>query len=237
VTGDKMATIALVDDDRDLLALLATMLESEGYDVVTYLDGPTALDGFKRVRPDLAILDIRMPQMDGVELLGRLRQKSDVPVIFLTGRLDEVDEVIGLRIGADDFIRKPFSQCVLIERVRTVLRRVHAAAAASDRKAGDSVIEHGDLRMNQERHTCTWKGKNVVLTVTEFRLLEVLASRPGVIKSRDALMDAAYDDQDYVDDRTIDTHIKRLRKKFRAVDDTFDRIETLYGVGYTFKET
>jgi two-component system response regulator ChvI len=140
-------------------------------------------------------------------------------------------------VRADDFIRKPFSQRALIERVRTVLRRVHAAAAASDRRAGDNVIEHGDLRMNQERHTCTWKGKNVVLTVTEFRLLEGLASRPGVIKGRDALMDAAYDDQVYVDDRTIDSHIKRLRKKFRAVDDTFDRIETLYGVGYRFKDT
>jgi two-component system, OmpR family, response regulator ChvI len=230
-----MATIALVDDDRDVLTLLETMLESEGYEVVAYPDGPTALDGLKTVRPDLAILDIKMPRMDGVELLARLRQKSDVPVIFLTGRLDEVDEVLGLRIGADDFIRKPFSQRVLIERVRTVLRRVDVAAAASDRRAGDNVIEHDELRMNQDRHTCTWKGKNVALTVTEFRLMQVLASRPGVIKSRDALM--AYDDEVYVDDRTIDSHIKRLRKKFRVVDGTFDRIETLHGVGYRFKDT
>jgi len=230
-----MATIALVDDDRDVLTLLETMLESEGYEVVAYPDGPTALDGLKTVQPDLAILDIKMPRMDGVELLARLRQKSDVPVIFLTGRLDEVDEVLGLRIGADDFIRKPFSQRVLIERVRTVLRRVDVAAAASDRRAGDNVIEHDELRMNQDRHTCTWKGKNVALTVTEFRLMQVLTSRPGVIKSRDALI--AYDDEVYVDDRTIDSHIKRLRKKFRVVDGTFDRIETLHGVGYRFKDT
>jgi two-component system, OmpR family, response regulator ChvI len=237
VMDGNMATVALVDDDRDVLTLLETMLESEGYEVVAYPDGPTAIDGLKTVRPDLAILDIKMPRMDGVELLARLRQKSDVPVIFLTGRLDEVDEVLGLRIGADDFIRKPFSQRVLIERVRTVLRRVDVAAATSDRRAGDNVIEHGDLRMNQDRHTCMWKGKNVVLTVTEFRLMEVLASRPGVTKSRDELMDAVYDDEIYVDDRIIDTHIKRLRKKFRVVDGTFNHIETLYGVGYRFKDT
>src|SRR5215471_12712336 len=235
--GRGMATVALVDDDNDIIGLVTTALESEGYDVVAYPDGPAALNGLEKLQPDLAILDIRMPQMDGIELLQRLRQKSDMPVILLTGRLDETDELIGLRIGADDFIRKPFSLRVLIERVRTVLHRVHAAAAARDRRAGDTVIQHGDLRMNQERHTCTWKGKNVVLTVTEFRLLGVLATRPGVVKSRDALMDAAYDDQVYVDDRTIDSHMKRLRKKFRAVDETFDRIETLYGVGYRFRET
>src|SRR5215471_6363935 len=232
-----MATVALVDDDHDVIELVAPVLESEGYNVVAYPDGPAALNGFKELQPDLVILDIRMPQMDGIELLRRLRQKSDMPVTLLTGRLDETDELIGLRIGADDFIRKPFSLRVLIERVRTVLRRVHAAATADDRRAGDNVIQHGDLRMNQERHTCTWKGKNVALTVTEFRLLAVLLSRPGVIRSRDALMDAAYDDQVYVDDRTIDSHMKRLRKKFREVDDTFDRIETLYGVGYRFKDT
>src|SRR5262249_51460480 len=181
-----MATVALVDDDHDVIELVATMLESEGYDVVAYPNGAAALKDFEKLQPDLAILDIRMPQMDGIELLHRLRQKSDVPVILLTGRLDETDELLGLRIGADDFIRKPFSQRVLIERVRTVLRRVHAAAAGGDRRAGENVIEHGDLRMNQQRHTCTWRGKHIVLTVTEFRLLKVLASRPGVIRSRDA---------------------------------------------------
>ena len=231
-----MATIALVDDDRDILALIATTLESEGYQVVAYPDGPAALNGFKTVQPDLAILDIRMPQMDGVELLRRLRQKSDVPVIFLTGRQEETDELLGLRIGADDFIRKPFSQRVLVERVRTLLRRFRAIEMAGERDTSENVMERGNLSLDRERHTCTWKGKKVVLTVTEFRLLETLATRPGVIKSRDALMDAAYEDQVYVDDRTIDSHIKRLRKKFRSVDETFDMIETLYGVGYRFRE-
>jgi two-component system, OmpR family, response regulator ChvI len=231
-----MATIALVDDDRDILALIATTLESEGYNVVAYPDGPAALNGFKTVQPDLAILDIRMPQMDGVELLRRLRQKSDVPVIFLTGRQEETDELLGLRIGADDFIRKPFSQRVLVERVRTLLRRFRAIEAAGERETSDNVMERGNLCLDRERHTCTWKGNKVVLTVTEFRLLETLATRPGVIKSRDALMDAAYEDQVYVDDRTIDSHIKRLRKKFRESDETFDMIETLYGVGYRFRE-
>jgi two-component system, OmpR family, response regulator ChvI len=231
-----MATIALVDDDRDILALIATTLESEGYNVVAYPDGPAALNGFKTVQPDLAILDIRMPQMDGVELLRRLRQKSDVPVIFLTGRQEETDELLGLRIGADDFIRKPFSQRVLVERVRTLLRRFRAIETAGERDTSDHVMERGNLCLDRERHTCTWKGNKVILTVTEFRLLETLATRPGVIKSRDALMDAAYEDQVYVDDRTIDSHIKRLRKKFRGVDETFDMIETLYGVGYRFRE-
>jgi two-component system, OmpR family, response regulator ChvI len=232
-----MATIALVDDDRDILALIATTLESEGYHVVSYPDGPAALNGFKTVQPDLAILDIKMPQMDGVELLRRLRQKSDVPVIFLTGRQEETDELLGLRIGADDFIRKPFSQRVLVERVRTLLRRFRSVEVAGEREISDGVMERGLLSLDRERHTCTWKGNKVVLTVTEFRLLETLATRPGVIKSRDALMDAAYEDQVYVDDRTIDSHIKRLRKKFRSVDETFDMIETLYGVGYRFRES
>jgi two-component system response regulator ChvI len=227
----------LVDDDRDVLALVATMLESEGYRVVQYADGPTALNGFTTVQPDLAILDIRMPQMDGVELLRRLRQRSDVPVIFLTGRLDETDELLGLRIGADDFIRKPFSQRVLIERVRTLLRRFRSTDMAGERDPGANLLERGHLCLDEERHTCTWKGEKVVLTVTEFRLLEAMATRPGVIKTRDALMDAAYEDQVYVDDRTIDSHVKRLRKKFRAVDETFDMIETLYGVGYRFRES
>src|ERR1700726_4957753 len=165
-----MATIALVDDDRDILALVATTLESEGYHVVAYPDGPAALNGFKTVQPDLAILDIRMPQMDGVELLRRLRQKSDVPVIFLTGRLEETDELLGLRIGADDFIRKPFSQRVLVERVRTLLRRFRSMDVPGEREDGDHVMERGHLCMDQERHTCTWKGEKVVLTVPEFRL-------------------------------------------------------------------
>jgi two-component system response regulator ChvI len=175
--------------------------------------------------------------MDGMELLRRLRQKTDLPVIFLTSKDDEIDELFGLKMGADDFIRKPFSQRLLVERVRAVLRRSSAReAAAKTPNVQQKSLERGQLVMDQERHTCTWKGEPVTLTVTEFLILHALAQRPGVVKSRDALMDAAYDEQVYVDDRTIDSHIKRLRKKFKAVDDDFEMIETLYGVGYRFKE-
>jgi len=231
-----VATIALVDDDRDVLDVVATMLEAAGYQVVAYSDGPSALNGLKALQPDLAILDIKMPQMDGVELLQRLREKSEVPAIFLTGRLDETDEVIGLRVGADDFIRKPFSGHVLVERVRTVLRRFRSAESAR-RKTSSNLMEYGHLCIDQERHMCTWKGKKVTLTMTEFRLLEALVARPGVVKSRDTLMDFARGEEVYVDDRAIDSHIKRMRQKFQAVDETFGSIETLYGVGYRFKES
>jgi two-component system, OmpR family, response regulator ChvI len=228
-------TIVVVDDDQDILDLVKTMLELEGHQVMTFHSGRAALEGLGARSPNLIILDIKMPEIDGMELLRRLRRKSQVPVIFLTGKSDEVDEVLALRLGADDFIRKPFSQRVLVERVRTVLRRFRSGDPGES-EAGAGVMERGSLRLDQERHSCRWKGKEVTLTVTEFRLLEALAARPGVIKSRDALMDSAYEDQVYVDDRTIDSHIKRLRRKFREVDDTFDRIETLYGVGYRFKE-
>jgi two-component system response regulator ChvI len=231
-----MPTIALVDDDRNILTSVSIALEAEGYRIMTYTDGASALDGFKTSPPDLAILDIKMPRMDGMELLRRLRQKSDMPVIFLTSKDEEIDELFGLKMGADDFIRKPFSQRLLVERVKAVMRRISAKEAGSSKEADAKVLERGLLRMDPERHVCTWKTEQVTLTVTEFLILQALASRPGVVKSRNALMDAAYDDQVYVDDRTIDSHIKRLRKKFKAVDDAFDMIETLYGVGYRFKE-
>ena len=236
--GLGMPTIALVDDDRNILTSVSIALEAEGYRVETYTDGASALDGLTKSAPDLAILDIKMPRMDGMELLRRLRQKTDMPVIFLTSKDDEIDELFGLKMGADDFIHKPFSQRLLVERVKAVLRRVAPRDAAAAAKPTDANrnIERGFLVMDQERHTCTWKGQNVVLTVTEFLILFALAQRPGVVKSRNALMDAAYDDQVYVDDRTIDSHIKRLRKKFKAIDDDFEMIETLYGVGYRFKE-
>lgn len=232
-----MPTIALVDDDRNILASVSIALEAEGYRVETYTDGASALDGLNQSTPDLAILDIKMPRMDGMELLRRLRQRTDMPVIFLTSKDDEIDELFGLKMGADDFIRKPFSQRLLVERVKAVLRRASPRDAAAA-KVPDAArtLERGQLVMDQERHTCTWKGEPVTLTVTEFLILYALAQRPGVVKSRNALMDAAYDDQVYVDDRTIDSHIKRLRKKFKMVDDDFDMIETLYGVGYRFKE-
>ncbi|MFC0244728.1 response regulator transcription factor [Falsochrobactrum ovis] len=231
-------TIALVDDDRNILTSVSIALESEGYRVETYTDGASALDGLTARPPNLAIFDIKMPRMDGMELLRRLRQKSDLPVIFLTSKDDEIDELFGLKMGADDFITKPFSQRLLVERVKAVLRRV-AARDGTAKPSGQQAksLERGQLVMDQERHTCTWKGEPVTLTVTEFLILHSLAQRPGVVKSRDALMDAAYDEQVYVDDRTIDSHIKRLRKKFKAVDESFEMIETLYGVGYRFRES
>ena len=187
--------------------------------------------------PDMAILDVKMPRMDGMELLRRLRQRSELPVIFLTSKDEEIDELFGLKMGADDFIRKPFSQRLLVERVKAVLRRATLKDGTPPKEIDSAkVLERGLLRMDPERHTCTWKGEPVTLTVTEFLILQALATRPGVVKSRNALMDAAYDDQVYVDDRTIDSHIKRLRKKFKVVDDDFEMIETLYGVGYRFKE-
>src|SRR5690606_22928569 len=237
-----MPKIALVDDDRNILTSVSLALEAEGYQVATYTDGASGLEGLTTDRPDLAILDIKMPRMDGMELLRRLRQKSDIPVIFLTSKDEEIDELFGLKMGADDFITKPFSQRMLVVRVKAILRRsTPRDPAASNGGAGETggdkaLIERGSLVMDEERHTCTWKGQRVTLTVTEFLILQSLALRPGVVKSRNALMDAAYDDQVYVDDRTIDSHIKRLRKKFKATDDDFEMIETLYGVGYRFKE-
>ena len=231
-----MPTIALVDDDRNILTSVSIALEAEGYRIMTYSDGASALDGFKTSPPDLAILDIKMPRMDGMEMLRRLRQKSDMPVIFLTSKEEEIDELFGLKMGADDFIRKPFSQRLLVERVRVLLRRSTSHEGSNPKQVDAKVLERGQLRMDPERHICTWKSEAVTLTVTEFLILRALASRPGVVKSRNALMDAAYDDQVYVDDRTIDSHVKRLRKKFKSVDDAFDMIETLYGVGYRFKE-
>jgi two-component system, OmpR family, response regulator ChvI len=232
-----MPTIALVDDDRNILTSVSIALEAEGYRILTYTDGATALEGFKTQSPDLAILDIKMPRMDGMEMLRRLRQKTDLPVIFLTSKDEEIDELFGLKMGADDFIRKPFSQRLLVERVKAVLRRVIPKDGQPVKEIDSAkVLERGSLRMDPERHTCTWKNEPVTLTVTEFLILQALATRPGVVKSRNALMDAAYDDQVYVDDRTIDSHIKRLRKKFKSTDDDFEMIETLYGVGYRFKE-
>jgi len=229
-------TIAVVDDDGDVLALVKEVLQGEGYDVLLYDNGRTAVDAVEINSPDLVISDIRMPHMDGIELLRRIRQKSAVPVIFLTGRQSEIDELLGLRVGADDYIRKPFSPRILVERVRTVLRRFGDGHAAGGPEPGGGIIDRGHLRLDKERHICTWRDNKVILTVTEFRLLETLATRPGVIRSRDALKGAAYNNQVNVDDRTIDSHIKRLRKKFRTIDGTFDRIESLYGVGYVFKE-
>ncbi|PIE14280.1 MAG: DNA-binding response regulator [Rhodobacterales bacterium] len=232
-----MSKIALVDDDRNILTSVAMTLESEGFEVQTYNDGQAALDAFNHALPDMAVLDIKMPRMDGMELLQRLRMRTQMPVIFLTSKDDEIDEVLGLRMGADDYVKKPFSQRLLVERIRALLRRQEAMESG---EVGDTeetkVIERGDLCMDPLRHSVTWKGKEVSLTVTEFLLLQALAQRPGFVKSRDQLMDVAYDDQIYVDDRTIDSHIKRLRKKMRTADENFSAIETLYGIGYRYNE-
>lgn len=228
-------SIALVDDDKNILQSLSVALEAEGFAVRTYNDGAEALKAMSAQPVDLAILDIKMPRMDGMELLANLRKQSAMPVIFLTSKDDEVDEVLGLRMGADDYIKKPFSQRLLVERIRALLRRGEIARGGADAQA-EPVIQRGDLTLDPGRHQCTWKTQDVDLTVTEFLILKSLAIRPGHVKSRDQLMDSAYGEHIYVDDRTIDSHIKRLRKKFKVVDTDFAQIETLYGVGYRYRD-
>lgn len=227
--------IALVDDDRNILTSVSMVLEQEGFDVATYRDGAEALRGIVDKPVDLAVLDIKMPRMDGIELLQRLQDKAPTPVIFLTSKDDEVDELHGLRMGADDYIKKPFSQRLLIERIKAVMRRIEAQNA-EDGGDSESAIKRGELTLDAAQHVCKWQDKQVNLTVTEFLIIQALASRPGHVKSRDQLIDAAYGEHIYVDDRTIDSHIKRLRKKFRDVDTDFANIETLYGVGYKYRE-
>ena len=236
--------IALVDDDRNILTSVSIALQAEGFITRVYTDGAAALRALADNVPDLGVFDIKMPQMDGMELLRRLRESGGgmgaMPVIFLTSKDDELDEALGLAMGADDYIAKPFSQRLLIARIRAILRR--QALASGQAIGGDAgeeampLIERGRLVMDPARHKVSWDGRDVVLTVTEFLILEALAQRPGFVKSRDQLMDTAYQDDVYVDDRTIDSHIKRIRRKFRAVDDQFEAIETLYGVGYRFGE-
>lgn len=225
--------IALVDDDQNILTSVSMALEAEGYNVDTYPDGVAALQGIGSHPVDLAVLDIKMPKMDGMELLGEIRKTDQMPIIFLTSKDDEVDELMGLRMGADDYIKKPFSQRLLIERIRAILRRKDAAPVGSE--DGENVLRRGDLMLDPDRHLCMWKGKEVTLTVTEFLLVEALARRPGHVKNRDQLIDAAYGENIYVEDRTIDSHVKRLRRKFRQTDKEFSEIETLYGVGYRYK--
>jgi two-component system, OmpR family, response regulator ChvI len=231
-------TIALVDDDRNILTSLSVALQSEGFATRLYTDGEAALKALTENPPDLAVLDVKMPRMDGMELLRRLRERSAVPAIFLTSKDDELDEALGLAMGADDYIAKPFSQRLLIARIRAVLRRTEARAAPAEESDAPDMqqIVRGRLVMDPARHRVHWAGREVALTVTEFLILEALAQRPGVVKNRNQLMDVAYQDDIYVDDRTIDSHIKRMRRKFRAVDAEFKGIETLYGIGYRFAE-
>ncbi len=224
-------TIALVDDDRNILTSLSIALEKEGFKVQTYIDGESALIGLSRTPPDLAIIDIKMPKMDGEELLKKLRKKTSLPVIFLTSKDDEIDELLGLKLGADDFIKKSggFSIKVLIERIRVQLRK-----KMNNVEDSKNLIKHGKLVLDSSQLECEWNGKSLPekLTTTEFLIVKELAKRPGVIKERAQLMDIAYKDNTDIEDRTIDSHVKRIRKKFKKVDQNFSAIETRYGSGY-----
>ena len=231
-----MVKICLIDDDQNILASLSLALKSEKFDVETYSDGIAGLEALKKNNFDIAILDIKMPRLDGLEVLQKLRNMSDIPVIFLTSKDDEIDQLLGLKMGADDYITKPFSQKLLIERVKVILKRTTFSLEHENHVKSDSLIERGDLLLNMDRHECHWKNKRIKLTVTEFLLLENLVNRPGYVKNRDQLMSAAYSEDIYVDDRTIDSHIKRIRRKFKAIDQEFNSIETLYGVGYRFNQ-
>jgi two-component system response regulator ChvI len=231
--------IALVDDDRNILTSVSIALQQEGFVTRVYSDPSLALKAISDNTPDLGVFDIKMPAMDGMELLRRVREFSSIPVIFLTSKDDELDEALGLAMGADDYISKPFSQRLLIARIRALLRRQQLArgeAVAENDEPEPPLLERGRLTMDPARHKVRWENKDVSLTVTEFLILEALAQRPGVVKSRNQLLDVAYNDDVYVDDRTIDSHIKRIRRKFRAADSQFDAIDTLYGVGYRFDE-
>ena len=230
-----MVKICLIDDDQNILASLSLALKSEKFDVETFSDGISGLEALSNDTFDIAILDIKMPRLDGLEVLQRLRNESDIPVIFLTSKDDEIDQLLGLKMGADDYITKPFSQKLLIERVKAILRRSSSESISnpSDKKA---LIKRGNLLLNLDRHECQWKDERIKLTVTEFLILENLVNRPGYVKNRDQLMSAAYTEDIYVDDRTIDSHIKRIRRKFKSIDKDFNSIETLYGVGYRFNQ-
>ena len=224
-------TIALVDDDRNILTSISMALENEGFKVQTYIDAESALVGISRNPPDLAVIDIKMPRMDGEELLKRLRKKTSIPILFLTSKDEEVDELLGLKLGADDFIKKSggFSMKVLIERIRVQLRKKNSAVEETK-----NLITHGKLKLDPSQLECEWNGKPLPekLTTTEFLIVKELAKRPGIIKERAQLMDIAYKDNNDIEDRTIDSHVKRIRKKFKKVDQNFSAIETRYGSGY-----
>ena len=224
-------TIALIDDDRNILTSLSIALEKEGFKVQTYIDADTALVGISRTPPDLAVIDIKMPKMDGEELLKKLRKKTSLPIIFLTSKDEEVDELLGLKLGADDFVKKSggFSIKILIERIRVQLRKKNINV--DDAK---NIIVHGKLKLDPSQLECEWNGKQLPdkLTTTEFLIVKELAKRPGIIKERSQLMDIAYREDTEIEDRTIDSHVKRIRKKFKKIDNNFSAIETRYGSGY-----
>ena len=229
--------IALIDDDQNILTSVSMILEEEGYEVFTYTDGLSGLEGVLKEQVSLVVLDIKMPRMDGRETWQELRKRSNVPVIFLTSKEDEIDELCGLRMGADDYIKKPFSPNLLIARIKTLIRRTDPVLTkGTDSAEEDCIIKRGALEMNKTRHLCLWKNQPVDLTITEFLMLYALVEKPGMVKTRDQLIDSAYGANVYIDDRTVDSHIKRLRKKFKDADKDFACIETLYGVGYRYRE-
>ena len=238
-----MAHIALVDDEQSILTSVSLSLESEGFAVDTFLNGLEALKAFESKKYDLGLFDIKMPKMDGNELLAKVRSSKidslkEMPIIFLTSKDHEQDEIIGLRMGAADYIKKPFSQKLLTERIRTVLR-IYSNRASNDENNNinkDTNLIRGDLVLDENKQLCFWKGIEIELTVAEFNLIKSLVKYLGVVKDRNQLMDAMYGDSIYVDDRTIDSHIKRLRKKFRSYDKTFDQIRTRYGSGYSWRD-
>jgi len=225
-------TIALIDDDRNILTSISIALEKEGFNVQTYLDGESALIGLSRTPPDLAVVDVKMPKMDGEELLKKLRKKTSLPVIFLTSKDDEIDELLGLKLGADDFVKKSggFSIKVLIERIRVQLRKKNI----NNIEDAKNIIVHGKLKLDPSQLECEWDGQQLPdkLTTTEFLIVRELAKRPGIIKERSQLMDIAYREDTDIEDRTIDSHVKRIRKKFKKIDANFSAIETRYGSGY-----
>ncbi|MGM0421675.1 MAG: response regulator transcription factor [Pseudomonadota bacterium] len=235
-------TIALVDDDQNILTSVSIALESEGFVVKPYKDGEEAVKDLLKNPADLVVLDVKMPRMDGIEVIKHLKEKTEMPVIFLTSKDDEIDELLGLRMGAEDYITKPFSQRLLLERIRVILRRQdmikNAGALPGESLPSDhtEILIRGSLTLDDARHICSWKGEPVDLTVTEYLLVKSLAQNPGHVKSRDQLMNFAYGESIYVDDRTIDSHIKRVRKKFKQINDDFNQIETVYGVGYRYKD-
>ncbi|MFP4098886.1 MAG: response regulator transcription factor [Alphaproteobacteria bacterium] len=229
--------IFLVDDDRNILLSVSMALEAEGFDVETFNDGESGLKGILKHKPDLVVLDIKMPRMNGIEVITKLREQSNIPVIFLTSKDDEVDQVVGLRMGADDYITKPFSQRLLLERIKALLRRRDLMSAGGEgQTTKNDKLHYGSLVLDDSRHLCAWKEQPLNLTVTEYLIVKALAMHPGHVRNRDQLIDMAYGEDIYVDDRTIDSHIKRIRRKFKKIDSNFDRIETLYGIGYRYKE-
>ena len=230
--------VFLIDDDKNILASISMLLENEGYKVSTFSDGESGLKAILENSPDIAVVDIKMPRLDGIELLKKLRRTSNMPVIFLTSKDTEIDELLGLKIGADDYITKPFSQNILMERIRILIKRTELKNIKKKNNIDDkNSIKEGNIFLDTEKYMCKWKNKTVNLTVTEFLLIKSLVKNAGAVKSRDQLIVSAFgEDKENIDDRSIDHHFKRIRKKFKNADNDFNSIVTIYGGGYKFSE-